>query len=271
MSQSSDPHPAVGSGTPGLLRTWRAQAGRRLGLGKALTQADAAKRMGVSERWYRDMERGAEVRLTPQLLERLSEVLVLDQDEQMALRHIAFGSASSGFEDDLSGFESLRELLELQLPHPAYLSDSQWDIVGANETMAEWFPWVRQPGANLLRWVLTTDQAREQLLDWVEHAKQYLSLLRFAQARNPRNHTLARLADEVLSDPDCRRLHDEDPKVVAYRDGHHFRLRLPRFGDEVLQVVSRVLIPSYRQDSRFVVITRTDGGSPRGGSPRGGL
>ncbi|WND17540.1 hypothetical protein RI060_09365 [Streptomyces janthinus] len=36
--------------------------------------------------------------------------------------------------------------------------------------MARWFPWVLEPGANLMRWVLTATAAREQIVDWPRHA-----------------------------------------------------------------------------------------------------
>jgi hypothetical protein len=58
-------------GLAGLLRGWRARVGRRLDLGKALPQVEVATRVGMSERWYRDLECGGIPRLDTRVLGRL--------------------------------------------------------------------------------------------------------------------------------------------------------------------------------------------------------
>ncbi|MEU7026737.1 helix-turn-helix transcriptional regulator [Streptomyces sp. NPDC046275] len=245
---------------PELLRAWRVVAGVKLGRGKPLPQTEVAERMGVSERWYRGLENGAAVSLTPEVLGRLAEALVLGQDERMVLYGQTFGGTSLAAPDSAAAaadLDALTKLIEAH-PLPAYLTDHMWNIRGYNAPMAEWFPWVLAPGANLMRWALTTDEAREQFVDWPVHAEVYLAMLRFALASRPESAELGALLDELLGDPGVRKVWDRRPQVVAYRQGHHFRLSLPHVAAGELVLQSVVLTPAYHQDVRCVLLVRRD-------------
>ncbi|MFE0190413.1 helix-turn-helix domain-containing protein [Streptomyces sp. NPDC059008] len=258
-NEPAPPKPPAVLELPGLLRAWRAQAGRKLGKGKPLTQAEVAAELGVSVRWYRDVERDGLGRLSPATADRLGEVLVLGPDERMALRRFAAGGRPPTHATGALPTGALQTLLDMQMPCPAYCTDSVWDLVACNQAMKEWFPWVHEPGANLLRWALASPEGREQFVHWHEHAATYLAQLRFALAATPGNAELGALRDELLRNPQCRRMWEEEPRVVAYGDGHRFDLRLPRFGRKQISVVSHVLVPAYHQDLRFVVLTRAEG------------
>lgn len=245
-------------GLAGLLRAWRVGAGEMLGLGKAVSQAEVAHAAGMSERWYRELERGATPRLDRDTLERLAEALRLGSDERLTLFYYTVGGvplARSSPIGDTPANRALHLLVEQQMPRPAYLSDAAWSIVGYNQAMADWFPWVLEPGANLIRWALLNPDARRQLVGWEGHARIYLAMMRQALARLPQDLALTALLNEALTDPDCHRYWHEGPAVVTYRDGHHFRLSIPQFAPAEINVVSQVLIPSSYPDLRFVVIS----------------
>ncbi|MFG2289124.1 helix-turn-helix transcriptional regulator [Streptomyces sp. NPDC048595] len=258
--ESAPSRPRAALEIPGLLRAWRAAAGRKLGRGKPLTQAEVAAELGVSVRWYRDVERGGPGRLSPATADRLAEVLLLGPDERMALRRFVAGGSPPTRASGALPTGSLQALLDMQMPYPAYCTDGVWDLVACNQAMKEWFPWVHEPRANLLRWALASPEAREQFVHWSEHATTYLAQLRFALAAMPGNAELSALRDELLRNPQCRRLWEEEPRVVAYGDGHRYALRLPRFGRRQISVVSHVLVPAYHQDLRFVVLACAEGG-----------
>jgi transcriptional regulator with XRE-family HTH domain len=246
---------------PDLLRAWRVVAGAKLGRDKPLPQTEVAERMGVSERWYRGLENGGAVSLTPEVLGRLAEALVLGPDERMALYGQTFGSASlvpSNPQAAVADLDALTRLIEAH-PLPAYLTDQVWNVQGHNPAMAAWFPWVLEPGANLMRWALTTREAREQFVDWPVHAEVYLAMLRFALASRPESAALSSLLDEVLEEEEVREVWERRPQVVAYRQGHHFRLSLPHVSAEELVLQSVVLTPAYHQDIRCVLLVRRDG------------
>ncbi|MFG3310203.1 helix-turn-helix transcriptional regulator [Streptomyces wuyuanensis] len=240
-----------------LLRSWRARAGQRLGLGSPLPQVEVASELGMSERWYRELERGSIPRLDPRVLSRLADVLRLDADERAALYFHAFGGtpyATPSHAGRPADLPALRQLVDRQMPRPAYVTDTRWDIVTYNSAMAEWFPWVLAQDANLIRWALTSPEAREQLVDWSRHAYIYLAMVRFAVAERPDDSGVSALLHEILQDPACRRLWAERTCIVGNRDGHRFRLRLPHVAPAVIEVVTQVLLPAGHPGLRFVVL-----------------
>ncbi|MEU0104597.1 helix-turn-helix domain-containing protein [Streptomyces sp. NPDC006251] len=246
---------------PDLLRAWRMDAGNKMNRGRQLPQKEVARRMGVSERWYRNLETGAHVPLSMEILERLSRALLLGSDERMALHGHALGGAGGrqpGEQDPRGATEELAALTSARIGFPSYLTDQAWNVLDHNAAMARWFPWVREPDANLMRWALTTNAAREQIVDWPRHAAQYLALLRFALVTRPDDTALGALRDAVLADRACRDLWDRGAKVLAYRHGHRYELRLPHVSPETIKVTSQVLLPAYRQELRYVLLLPTE-------------
>ncbi|MEV7240517.1 MULTISPECIES: helix-turn-helix transcriptional regulator [unclassified Streptomyces] len=264
----SEPLPDDEVGLAVLLRAWRARAGRNLGLGKPLSQVEVATEVGMSERWYRDLERGATPRLDARTLTALADALRLCPDERATLfLYAASGDPFPAVSPvDAVDLTPLRRLLDLQPTQPAYLTDNAWNILAHNAAMAEWFPWVRQPGANLIRWGLTDPEAREQLTDWPRHARAYLAMLRYAMAQYPGNPELAGILRTALADPECRRIWDDGPVIIAHRDGHTFRLNIPRFAPRTVDVVTQVLNPVGYPGLRLTFVslcTQADGGAGR--------
>ena len=241
-----------------LLRVWRAEAGVKLQRGKTLPQKEVAKRMGVSERWYRSLENDIAVSLSADVLNRLANALVLGPDERMALHQHVLGSAAPP-PDAVDSLSSLARLVDAPSHLPTYLTDHAWNIVDSNPCMAAWFPWVRKPSANLLRWALTTAEGREQLVDWHLNAEAYLAQLRFALVGSPEDSALNELLAEVLDDAECRLIWDARPRVVAYRQGHRFRLRIPWVSSGEFAVTSQVLLPAYLPGFRYVVLLPCEG------------
>lgn len=245
-------------GLAGFLKEWRTAAGLKLGRGKKLSQSEVAHRAGISVRWYSQLERGASPRMSRENIEQLAEALVLDNDQRETLYFYMEAGApplSVSTLPSTHALHPLQQLLDQQIPRPAYLSDVAWNIVGFNRAMAQWFPWVLDAGANLMRWALLNPDARDQLVDWEEHARVFLAMLRSAIVRHDGNPAVAGVLEQVLTDPDCKRLWESKPELIKYREGHHFHLTIPRFDYEHTEVVSRVLIPAAFEDLRFVVIT----------------
>ncbi|MFJ3908981.1 helix-turn-helix transcriptional regulator [Streptomyces vinaceus] len=258
--QSPYPRPALDEliGLAGLLRAWRAAAGTKLRRSKPLSQAEVAVRAGMTERWYGELERGASPRLKRAKIDQLAEALLLDEDQRETLYLYTDGASPPRAvtpPGQTPGLHPLQLLLDHQMPRPAYLSDVAWNIVGFNRAMAQWFPWVLEPRANLMRWALLHPDAREQYVDWEDHARIYLAMLRMALVRHDRLPELTAILNEVLSDSDCRSIWENKPELVSNRDGHVFRLHIARFDHQDIEVVSQVLYPAAFQDLRFVAIT----------------
>ncbi len=195
------PHAGQVMGFAGQLRSWRKAAGERRG--RRVTQGECAKAIDRSERWYRDLERGAgRHRLDRKQCEDLADLLQLDRDEFIALLlYNGLGPTTAAGTVDARVRSGLRLLIDKQMPSPTFLCDANWNIVAYNAATAEWWPWVLEPGANLMRWSLTVCEARSQYHDWERHAATYVSLLKFALAGREDSAELMELIGEVCKDP----------------------------------------------------------------------
>ncbi|WP_432012734.1 helix-turn-helix transcriptional regulator [Streptomyces cucumeris] len=237
-----------------LLRRWRKDA--------KVTQAVTAKALGMGERTYRKIERGATPpRLTRAQCESLAARLNLDRDERHALLLYNIGSnlvpPRGAGQQELQ--QALRLLIDRQMPSPAYLCDQHWNILAFNTAMAEWWPWVMEQGANLILWALTDPEARTQYQDWDKHASAYVKILKFAQATKPDDPELRELIEKVRKDPDVRHVWETEHDMGETRDGHVFRMNVPALDWETIEVVSHVLYPASMPECRFVVITWVEG------------
>lgn len=240
-----------------LLYRWRKAAPGRP------TQLRAAKAMGMGERTYRKIEKGATPpRLTPAQCESLSALFDLDREERRALQLHNVGSnlrpPRGAGQPELQ--QAMRLLIDRQMPSPAYLCDQHWNILGFNTAMADWWPWVMEPGANLILWALTSPEARDQYQDWDMHASAYVKMLKFAEATKRDDPELRALIEKVKKDPAVRRIWDTENDMGETRDGHVFRMNVPTLDWETVEVVSHVLYPASMPQCRFVVITWVEGG-----------
>ncbi|MEV4507152.1 MmyB family transcriptional regulator [Streptomyces klenkii] len=255
-----------------LLRAWRERVDRRRipelrrwghRSGTRVSQADVARLTGVSEGWYRALETGAPREFSDAFLLRVAGALRLSETETLTLFLGVSGRRPpvSGTHDGLPTADPATvALLEHQAPHPAYLSDAAWNLLAANAPMAEWFPFALGPRPNLMRWALTSAEAREQILDWEDTcARIYLPMLRLAGHRAPKNAEIRALIDEILdTNGTCRRIWAEQHAVVEHPGGHRLRLRLPCHGGKEARVTSHVLVPAEQPDVRFVIVTTVD-------------
>lgn len=272
----SIPVPADGGisglmGLPKALKAWRMAAGHKRG--RPLTQAEVGQRAGHSSKWYERLEKGA----VPQRKDcaALAEILGLDEESRYALYLYATGSAEDVPVPEggrhVSG--ALQMLLERQMPAPAYLCDRHWNILAYNAAMAQWWPWVMEPGANLMRWVLTDEEARRQFHDWPTVAARFISLLKFARISRREDPELSALIHQVRSDPDVLRLWKDVIEVRKSLDGDVHRMILPALGWETVDLVGHLSYPASMRDCRLVVITwiqHDDDTDPHSAGPHSG-
>jgi PAS domain-containing protein len=238
-----------------LLRTWRTTASAR---GATITQRAAAEAAGRSERWYRDLEKGEPKLLGRQQCQALADLFGLGQDERQLLLDHAGGTRREEACPDTRARTTLRLLLDRQ-PGPAFLCDANWNILVHNAAMAAWFPWVLQPGANVIRWALLSPEARLQILDWHDAAADFTALLRYAVAKDPARSDLHALIADVCADPTVRELWTTSTGMDQSHDGRHFRLTLPALGWAAVRLVSHVTYPASLPGCRLTVLTVLQG------------
>ncbi|MFG3259036.1 helix-turn-helix transcriptional regulator [Streptomyces sp. NPDC048172] len=253
-----------------LLTSWRKRLdprriqgvdNSRRRLSSGLTQQEVATLTGVSETWYRALERGVKHhQFSEGFLQRLAMTLRLDEAERALLFQLAIGRTPEPVRLAQSecANEATQTLLDHQLPHPAYLSNLHWDIVAHNQSLKDWFPWIPYE-PNVMRCIFLYPEARECMVNWRdEWARPFLSQLRFALAMHPDSEGLIQIRDDILAgNEDAREMWEEvwekeSPLPHAYGDVR--RLLLPYHQGEEVAVHIYLLSPMLNPDMRFVVL-----------------
>jgi transcriptional regulator with XRE-family HTH domain len=237
---------------PGLVRD-----GRRKSL---VSQEDMARLIEVSSVWYGRLERGEQAGYSDDFLNRTAMALRLNDDERMLLYLYAVGHepAPHGTRSTVVLTEPLKRVVHSQ-PWPAYISDESWDVVDYNRHMLDWFPWVGSGlENNVMRWVFTYPDAREQLYNWEnDWAPLMLAQMRVANARQPDNMRLAQLIREILQDEYARRLWEKESMVYVHPDGDRRKLHLP-YHHEVIDIELVALAPLRAANVRLMMLLPLD-------------
>lgn len=238
-----------------MLKRWRKA--------KRVTQSRAARVLGISERKYRGIECGATPRFSQEQCDALAELLELDSEERHALllHNVGAYLRTAPADGQPEVGPALRLLIDQQMPSPTYLSDRNWNILAFNRAMAETWPWVLEPRANLIRWALTTAEGRATYHDWHKHATVFVRMLRFALTTHGDDADLKELIEDVKKNPEVRRIWDADEDLVEHRDGHVFLATVPTLDYRTIEIVSHVAYPAIMPDCRFVVMTWVEAGA----------
>ncbi|ARX80887.1 helix-turn-helix domain-containing protein [Streptomyces alboflavus] len=194
-----------------MLRTWRMARDPAQVPGIAptrghrsyLTQLDVALLLGVSERWYRALEKGEDRRYGREMIAGIARILDLSPRQTAAL-HRGTGHeppARPGTGGDGVGVDPALGRLMREQRHISFLCDQAWDVVDAGTVAARHCPWLVRPGANVMTWAFS-HEARYQLRDWESRwAVPLLTRLRLAWQRWPDNARLGEVVDAVRAEP----------------------------------------------------------------------
>ncbi|MFF7477001.1 helix-turn-helix transcriptional regulator [Streptomyces sp. NPDC008092] len=257
---------AIGVGV--LLRAFRAAASTRLG--RPILQREVADALHRSERWYRDLEGGVITRtFTRHELDTIGTLLGLDRVQRRALFLVSNGGGLSGLEaqEPPRISDELRLLLDQQ-PFPAYVIDATWNVLAVNTSMAALFPWSTVPGANLMRWLLLSAEARDQHVNWEADAEVCVRMLRDAAVERPDDPDLQQLISDTRQNPAVRDLWTLGAADFAdHYDGHVLQMVLPAFDGQVTELVTHVLQPAGLPGCRMTILTQRTTREPAGEQP----
>ncbi|MER5494256.1 helix-turn-helix transcriptional regulator [Streptomyces sp. NPDC002490] len=241
-----------------LVKAWRTTAGEH---GQPMTQKALAAAVGRSERWVRDLETGAAPVQVARCLPALADALRLDPAERKTLATLAGRSTGASEPAEGGGARptALLDLLVATRNAPAVVYDTSWNVVSYSRAAAALWPGLLNPGANLMKWLLISREARTQVHDWYRHASEIgVEQLRYALVHwgdtDPR---IAALVDEVCADPDVRAIWDASTRVRAHGDGVTLRMSLPALGWEPVTAVTHVLSPAASPEHQMVMVSWT--------------
>jgi len=208
-----------------------------------LRREEVAQLASMSVTYYTFLEQGRQARPSEQVLDALAAALRMTRAERRYLLTLAYGTddappdradgdaaaAAPPPERVSAGVGGLVRRLE---PCPTLVKGRCWDVLEANQAARELFgDWSGTPGTpNLVRWMFTSDAAREIYLEWEPEARAMLGRFRLAAARHPGDPRVARLIAELRRD---------SPQVRDWWPAHDVtpiggegvkKLRHPRFG-----------------------------------------
>ncbi|MEU9982864.1 hypothetical protein [Streptomyces sp. NPDC050856] len=249
-----------------MLRAWRMARDPELipapvpfrGHRTYLTQLDMALLLGVSERWYRALEKGEDRRYGVEMIAGVVRILDLSPGQAAAL-YLGTGHQPPRRPTAARPAPALVRLMHQQRC-VSFLADEAWDVVGANAVAARHCPWLVRDGANVMTWALS-GEARYQLRDgeqsWVV---VLLERLRLDWQRRPDNRRLDEVVRTVRRLPAIRALWDA-PAAVAPSggDGAVMRMYFPLVAPEPIAVHVTACSPFDDRSLRWVVIAPVDG------------
>ncbi|MFI0785277.1 helix-turn-helix transcriptional regulator [Streptomyces lydicus] len=149
-----------------------------------LRREEVAQLSGVSVTWYTWLEQARDITVSRQVLTSLARALMLSSIER---RHL-FGLAGVPLPEQPPGRgpgPALQRLVDALEPHPAYLLDANWDLVGWNRAEAGLIgdPGQLEPAERNLLWLVFMDAAmRTLMVDWEGQAQNLVAQFR-ADAR----------------------------------------------------------------------------------------
>src|SRR5580704_2602400 len=170
------------------------RSGGRRRRAAGLRREEVALLANVSVTYYTYLEQGRPVRPSAQVLDALAAALRMSAAERRYLHVLAYGPGGA----DGSGpaapapperlDPAVADLVQRLEPFPAVVKGRRWDVLAANPAARELFgDWSAGPPGerNLVRWMFTTDQAREVYLEWEPEARAMLGRFRLSAARYP--------------------------------------------------------------------------------------
>ena len=215
-------------------------AGRRRTAG--LRREEVAMLAHLSVTYYTFLEQGRPVRPSAQVLDALASALRMSAAERRYLHVLAYGpDGDSGAALGVAGGSAPPELLDPAVadlvqrlePFPTLVKGRRWDVLAANPAARELFgDWLAGPPGerNLVRWMFTTDQAREVYLEWEPEARAMLGRFRLSAARYPDDPDISALIAELQRDSEHVRDWWPRHDVTAIGGSGSKKLRHPRLG-----------------------------------------
>ncbi|WP_439943746.1 MmyB family transcriptional regulator [Streptomyces sp. BBFR115] len=216
-----------------------------------ISQEETARLIGISRRWYNQLEAGRSANYSDAFLQAVRRVLDLNDDEWRIVyrvtRRRAPGEAPVGPLTTLLP-QTLRGLVEHSPTWALYLSDHRWDVLASN----------MEYGVNVMEWALTWSEARTQLLGWRdEWALPMIAQLRVHAAQYRTDERLQEVIETVRRDSEVRKLWDDPflPSMTHPTSLRPRRLYLPRRGGKEFAVRFLAFTPLELPSCRLMAIT----------------
>ena len=226
---------------------------------QGLRREEAAQLAGISPTWYTWIEQGREVKVSPEVLDRLAQSLRLTNSERAYLFEMAGRRDPHATVPEADGAPEALAGLLASIAIPAYLMGRYWDILAWNKRAAELFAgWLDQPqvaggtAPNMLRFVFLQPQARHFVVDWETRARRITAEFRADCRSRFEEPTLQRLVEELKqASPEFSRFWKQHD--VLERQGGERAFNHPRRGLVAYRQIT--LRPVEQEHLKLVVLS----------------
>jgi len=174
--------------------------GRRV---PGLRRDEVARLAGISAEYYLRLEQGRGNRPSEQVLNALARALGLDADSRQYLLRVASGDLPTSAPAAAESAERIARVLGHWTHTPAYVSDSNRDIVAANPLASVFGHGGLSAGSNVVL-DLFNDRMKSTLVEWEAMTRSSVAGLR--RDSDPFSPRLAELVTELSADPDFVRM-----------------------------------------------------------------
>ncbi len=202
-----------------------------------LRRSEVAERAGISADYYLRLEQGRQRQPSLQVLQSLARALQLDADSLRYMqRLVELTEGVRPLPAMRPGIvESVRQVMEMWDHTPAFVTDSNVDVVAANRLARAVGGEALRPGANLVEMTFS-EAGRTMIAGWEDRARESVAQLRFrSDPYDPRLHEI--VGTLSMRDADFRRIwarHEARPLVMGgstLSDSEHepFQLNFQNF------------------------------------------
>ena len=174
--------------------------GRRV---PGLRRDEVARIAGISPEYYLRLEQGRGGRPSDQVLNALARTLRLDDDSRQYLFRLASGDLPRAPLPDAGSAERIARILGHWTHTPAYVSDSNRDIVASNPLATSFGYGGLATGSNVIL-DLFDPRMKRILVEWEPMTRSALASLR--RDADPSSPRLGQIIDELSADADFVRL-----------------------------------------------------------------
>ena len=171
-----------------------------------LRREEVAQLAGIGITWYTWLEQGRPIRVSAQVIESLSKVLLLDKQERNHLYLLAnqpLPSDAPAYQDAVSPL--LQQILDHLTLCPSIITDQRWNVIAWNKAASLVlgdFSKMNARQRNIVWAMFTQPYYKQLLVDWEQHAKGLLGKFRSTCGQYIEDAWLNQFIDELKTQSD---------------------------------------------------------------------